>query len=133
MLFDTNVVLDLLLDREPFSTDAAHLFTQVENGRLHGYLCATTLTTIHYLVTKGLGATHATAHVKALLSLFEVAPVTRVVLESAVTAGFRDYEDAVVYEAARDVGVEVIVTRNLRDFSEAELTVLAPPTLLKML
>ncbi len=56
MLFDTNIVLDVLLDREPFATTVAELFSYVERGNLPGYVCATTLTTVYYLLTKGVGA-----------------------------------------------------------------------------
>lgn len=56
ILFDTNVVLDVLMDREPFSDAAAELFTTVEDGSGIGYLCATTLTTVYYLAGKALGA-----------------------------------------------------------------------------
>ena len=52
ILFDTNVVLDLLLEREPFATIAADLFTRVERGTLDGMVCATTLTTVHYLASR---------------------------------------------------------------------------------
>ena len=55
ILFDTNVILDVLLDREPFSTTAAKLFSKVETGEITGYVCATTITTIHYLARKVIG------------------------------------------------------------------------------
>ena len=59
ILFDTNVVLDVLLDREPFSTEAASLFSKVEIGVLSGYICATTITTIYYLARKAVGSESA--------------------------------------------------------------------------
>ncbi len=49
ILFDTNVVLDVLIDRKPFSLTASLLFSEVEKGRIEGFLCATTITTIYYL------------------------------------------------------------------------------------
>ena len=62
----------------------------------------------------------------ALLRLFDVAPVTRLVLTDALAIGFADYEDAVLHEAARHADVQVIVTRNVRDFSGAIVPVLPP-------
>lgn len=53
-LFDTNVILDVLLDREPFSDDASLLLSKVENSEIIGFICAITVTTIHYLATKAL-------------------------------------------------------------------------------
>lgn len=126
VLFDTNVVLDLLLDREPFSAPAAQLLSKVEEGELNGYLCATTLTTLHYLLHKALGPTQALAQIRTLLSLFEVAPVTRAVLEDALKLEFADFEDAVLHEAARHAGVNYIITRNLKDFKTADIVTFAP-------
>jgi predicted nucleic acid-binding protein len=61
--FDTDVVLDLLLDRQPFSTPAADLFSRVERAEIRGYLCATTVTTVHYLAAKVIGTRRARAEV----------------------------------------------------------------------
>lgn len=123
LLFDTNIVLDLLLDRPPFADAAADLFARVENGAVVGYLCGTTVTTIHYLTAKVVGSVRAEHEVGKLLSLFEVAPVNRAVLESALKAGFPDFEDAVIHEAACHIGAEAIVTRNVKDFKKATLRI----------
>lgn len=130
ILFDTNVVLDLLLDRQPFAEPAAALFARVERGEDSGYLCATTVTTIFYLASKTLGAGQARLHVKTLLELFEIAPVSRPVVEGALLAGFDDFEDAVLHEAARHADVQCIVTRNIKDFKRASLPVYMPDELL---
>ena len=90
-LFDTNVILDVLLDREPFSDDASFLLSKVENSEIIGYICATTITTIHYLAAKVLGAQAASGHIRSLLSLFVIAPVNRVVLENALSSKFEDF------------------------------------------
>ena len=63
-LFDTNVILDVLLDRVPFSNDASYLLTKVEQSEISGFVCATTLTTIHYLATKVLGSKAAGKHIQ---------------------------------------------------------------------
>lgn len=133
VLFDTNVVLDVLLDRPPFADIVAVLFVKVDQGLVRGYLCATTLTTIHYLAAKTVGTKQAEEYVKLLLNLFEVAPVTRTVLEVALQAGFADFEDAVLYEAARHAGVDAIVTRDLQDFKLAQLPVYTPTELAEIL
>lgn len=126
ILFDTNVILDVLLDREPFSDDAAFLMTLVEQSEIIGFLCATTVTTIHYLATKALGPQVASRHIETLLSLFVIAPVNRVVLEGAAASKFTDFEDAVLHESAIHVGVEYILTRNSIDFKKAKLPVFTP-------
>lgn len=133
ILFDTNVLLDVLLDREPFAVDGAFLMTKVEQSEIVGYLCATTVTTIHYLIAKALGAKEAGRHIQSLLSLFVIAPVNRAVLEQALAASFTDFEDAVLHAAACHAGVQSIVTRNVRDFSKATLPVFAPGELINAL
>lgn len=132
ILFDTNVILDVLLDREPFSTTAAQLFSKVEAGELSGYICATTVTTLHYLARKTVGTERAQKEIKKLLNLFEVAPVNRSVLEGALKARFADFEDAVIHEAAVQVEVQGIVTRNIADFKGANILLYSPEELLKM-
>jgi len=126
VLFDTNVVLDVLLDREPFAPVSMRLFSKVEAGEIGGWICATTVTTIHYLASKEIGAVRARGAVETLLSLFEVASVNRVVLESALRSGFDDFEDAVIHEAARHVVADAIITRDVHGFERATLRVYAP-------
>lgn len=133
VLFDTNVVLDVLLDRESFADDAALLLAKVEQSEISGFICATTVTTIHYLATKTLGPKAAAKHIKELLSLFAIAPVNRVVVEDAVAAKFADFEDAVLWAAASHAGAKYIVTRNIGDFKNAILPVFEPREFLNAL
>jgi predicted nucleic acid-binding protein len=130
VLFDTNVVLDVLLAREPHAATAAQLFALVERGEMQGAVCATTVTTIHYLAVRALGPKVAQKHLRQLLSLFGVAPVTGEVVTSALDLGFPDFEGAVVHEAARACGAVAIVTRNAKDFAKASLPILSPVELL---
>lgn len=125
-LFDTNVVLDVLLDREPFSTEASLLLSKVERSEIIGFICATSVTTIHYLVAKALGRKAAAQHIHSLLSLFVIAPVNGVVLENAVDSKFADFEDAVLHEAACHAGAKYLVTRNIKDFKNAKIPVFEP-------
>lgn len=131
VLFDTNVVLDDLLDRQPFASDAAKLTASVEQGRIHGILCATTVTTIYYFLSRELGDTPARTHIATLLRLFEIAPADIEVLSDAFNLDFADYEDAVLHEAATRAEAEAIVTRNERDFRNASLQIYAPDELLR--
>ena len=97
------------------------------------YLCSTTVTAVYYLASKAIGPQKATAETRKLLTLFEIAPVHRVVLEKALHAGFNDFEDAVIHEAACHVGVDAIVTRNLKDFKKARVPVYSSDEMLKLL
>ncbi len=133
ILFDTNIVLDLLMDRLPYSDAAAELFSKVEDGTIIGCLCGTTITTVFYLAAKTVGTARAREEIGKLLSLFDVAPVNRQVLESALVLDFSDFEDAVIHEAACHVGADAIVTRNQRDFRKSGVTVYTPEEMAKVL
>jgi predicted nucleic acid-binding protein len=126
-------VLDLLVDRAPYADSAAMLFAAVEQGEIVGCLCGTTVTTIHYLVAKARGRTCARDAVSKLLALFEIAPITRPVLEEALVQDFDDFEDAVITQAARHVGAQAIVTRNGRDFLCNDLSICTPDELINTL
>ncbi len=130
---DTNVVLDLLLYRTPHAKAAAKIFSLIERNVLSGYLCATTLTTVHYLATRVVGRERSLEEIGKLLRLFEVAPVNRAVLQGALEAeGFLDFEDAVLHESARQVDADALVTRNETDFRKAALAVYGPNELINV-
>jgi predicted nucleic acid-binding protein len=126
VLFDTNVVLDVLLDRPPHAEPAVALVARVHEGELHGLLGATTLTTIHYLTQKARGAAVARQAVADLLALFDVAPVTRAVLEEALDLAVPDFEDAVLTAAGRAAGAEAVVTRDPTGFRGGTLRIYTP-------
>lgn len=130
VLFDTNVILDVLLDREPHADVATRLLSLVDQGRLEGVVCATTMTTIHYLASKAVGEKKAARYVTELLGMFSVAAVDGDVLDSALALGFSDFEDAVLHEAASASGALAIVTRNEKDFAAASLPIFNPHELL---
>ena len=130
VLFDTNVVLDHLLEREPFVDSAEQLLSLVDSGRIDGVICSTTATTIHYLASKAVGAPAAMEYLRKLLAIFDVACVDREVLLRALDAGFSDFEDAVLHEAACNIGAAAIVTRNGKDFAKSTLPVFGPAELL---
>ena len=133
VLVDTNVVLDVLLDRKPFAEAATQVFALVEESKIEGFLCATTVTTIDYLLAQALVPTKARETLHRLLNLFEIAPVNRPVLEQALHSDISDFEDAVLEQAGRLVGADVIVTRNLKDFQIFTITVFDPLELISAL
>lgn len=132
-MFDTNVILDVFLERLPFAEPAAHLLVQAERGQIQGFACATSVTTIFYLARKSLGRAGAHRQVADLLSILDVAPVNRPVLERAARSGIDDFEDAVIVESARQVDARVILTRNERDFARSPIPVHSPIALTALL
>ena len=126
ILFDTNVVLDVLLDRQPHVEASAAVWAAVETGVTEGLLAAHAVTTIHYLVRKELGIIKARRIVSAILRVFGVAAVNAAVLQEALQLSFPDFEDAVTAAAARLAGCECIVTRDPRGFRGSPVRSLTP-------
>jgi predicted nucleic acid-binding protein len=133
VLFDTDVVLDLLLDRAPFAADAAALFELHERGRIDGYVSGITVVNVFYVTRKLKGMETARLAVGELLKALGVCPVDGNVLGIARGLPFSDYEDAVQHACAEAGGLGAIVTRNLEDYKNAVLPVFSPDGLLKHL
>lgn len=126
VVLDTNVVLDLLLERDPFCQQATAIFSLAERGSLNAALCATTITTIDYLLSQSMTKKQSRKVIENLLELFEVCPVNRAVLQSATLSPINDFEDAVLHESARLSNCQAIITRNGKDFKKATLAILDP-------
>jgi predicted nucleic acid-binding protein len=126
LLLDVNVMLDVLLDRRPFADAASAVWALVERGVAEGYISAHAITTLHYLNARDVGAVTARETADALLTVFDVAPVDRSVLNAALALGWNDFEDAVTAAAARRAQCDVIVTRNPKDFRRSPVRVLTP-------
>ncbi len=133
IMFDTNIILDVLLNRAPFSTDAILLFSQVENGKIKGLIASTTVTTIFYLSSKILGKSAAKKAIHALLKLFEVSAINHRVIAEALDLNFSDFEDAVLYQSACHAEAAGIVTRDPKGFKKSTLPIYTPSELLKSL
>jgi len=129
VLFDTNIILDVLLNRHPFVELSASLVSLVESKKIDGYLCATTITTIDYLVAKSSGKGQARVSIQKLLSIFSIAEVNKEVLFLSTESKFTDFEDAVQHYAGKLVQVDSIVTRNQNDFKRSEYPVYSPQEL----
>ena len=127
------MALDLLLAREPFVQPAAKIFALTEQSELESCLCATTVTTVDYLLSQVLDKSEARAALHRLLELFEIAPVNRPVIEEARQSRIKDFEDAVIERAAHLVGAQAIVSRDTKGFKHSIVKALDPPELLAFL
>ena len=119
-------MLDVLLARKPFAQPAEEIFSLVEQSRVEGYLCATTITTVDYLLTRSLTAKQVREVLWNLMKLFGIAPVNRPVIEEALHSDIKDFEDAVIEQAGRLAGAEAVITRNSKDFKKSTLKILDP-------
>lgn len=126
VLFDTNVLLDVFLDRESFFEASSQVLALAERRKIEGWLCGTTVTTVYYLLSKALSRKKAEKHIKELFKIFDISNINRVVLEDALESKFSDYEDAVIYQSAVHAKLEAILTRNQVDFQKSNLPVYSP-------
>jgi predicted nucleic acid-binding protein len=134
VLVDTNIVLDFLLQREPFSQDAELLFQAIDSGQVIGYVTATTLTDIFYISRKHtLSIEQARQAVSETLTVMVICPVNRAVLESAFKSGLADFEDAVQIFCAVEQGLDAILTRDAKGFLSSSIPVLSIQELLQRL
>jgi predicted nucleic acid-binding protein len=133
ILFDTNVVLDVLLDRQPHVEASAAAWAAVETGISEGLLAAHAVTTIHYLIRKEMGTVKARRILSAILRVFGVAAVDGVVVQEALQLPFSDFEDAVTAAAARLAGCECIVTRDPKGFRGSPVRSLIPEAVTALL
>lgn len=133
VLFDINVLLDVLLRREPHFAASAAALDAVARGLVEGYLAAHAVTTIAYLVQRQVGRTAARAALVDLLARLRIAAVTESGVRLALGGAMADFEDAVTYAAALEVGADAIVTRNVADFTDSGVPAVLPEVFLARL
>lgn len=133
ILFDTNVILDVLLDRQPHVEASSTAWAAIETGRATGMLAAHAVTTIHYLVRKERGSILAKRTITAILRVFGVAAVGHEVIEEALQLSCPDFEDAVTAASARLAGCEGIVTRDPKGFRGSPVRCYTPNAIIPLL
>ena len=128
LLIDVNVVLAVLLERQPHAAASAALWARLEQGGGEGLLPAHAVTTIYYLAERARGASFAQRTVSDLLSVFRVAGVDEKIIRQALGLGWGDFEDAVCAACAAAEGCDAIVTRDPAGFRGAPVPVVDPAT-----
>lgn len=132
VFLDTNIVIDLLDKREPFYLSAVRLFTLAYQKKITLFVSPMTYATASYLLRK-----HGKEGMKLLLrnlrQLSQITIADENVVDAAMASSFNDYEDALQYYSALTKKVDVIVTRNVKDFTSARIPVLLPEELLAQL
>ena len=132
-LIDTNVIVDVLEQREPFFADSSRVLDRAERGEYSAWLCATTVTTVFYLVRRHLGTEEAVERLRDLTAICAVAAVNHSVIAAALGSRITDFEDAVLDHAAVTAGADCIVTRNEPDFRHSSLLIYSPSQFLSVL
>ena len=126
VLFDLNIVLDVVQRREPFYQMSAAALSIAVRGDAQGVFPCHGVTTVHYLVSRYADKRRADELVDWLCNRFEIGAAGRRECARARSLPFADFEDAVVCAVAEACGCDGIVTRNLGDFSESPIRSLSP-------
>jgi predicted nucleic acid-binding protein len=127
VLIDTNIVLDILLQREPHYKDAARIIVLSEKGYIQSFLSASAVTDIFYIARKELNdKATALGLLKNILKTIHIAAVTESSIHEALDLEWNDFEDSVQYVAGQSISAEYIITRNPKDFAGSEIKVLSP-------
>lgn len=133
ILIDTNVVLDVALERQPHLVLSEQVLLHVEQGTLEGYISASTFTDLYYLICRARGRDWALNFLTRLLTFCHIATVDQTIITNALAANFGDLEDGVQHETAIANQLAAIVTRNTQDFPSDVLQILTPAALLQQL
>ncbi len=133
LFLDTNVLLDVLAQREPWVQDSATLLALVDSGKIRGFVATHTITTVHYMLSKHLSRERATAALVELIGLISIATVDALVIQKGLSLGWHDFEDAVQAVCALEIEADYFVTRNPQDFSALSIPVVTPSDVLQYL
>ena len=133
VLFDSDVILDVLAQRQPFVIASARALNTVTQKLVQGYVSGHAVTNIFYILRRQVGTDAARELLARLLERIQVASVTDGVIRQALESSIKDFEDAVTSAAANAIGLEVIVTRNTSDFAASSVPAMPPEDFLAML
>jgi predicted nucleic acid-binding protein len=126
ILLDTNVVLDVAINRQPFYQAAARILDASDFGRIHLFITASSATDLYYVLRKEKGRQAGLGFIKRLLECVDACSVDKGILIVALDSGFRDFEDAVQNAAAIESQIDIIVTRDKADYRTSPLTIQTP-------
>ncbi len=131
---DTNIVIDVLTNRKPFSEYGQRLFDLAYKEQIKLYISAVSYTTIYYYIRKSSSShTKTIAILKELEQFIETTDVTKDTVQKALNSDFKDFEDAIQYYSAHLKSIDAVVTRNPKDYKKSKLLVLSPEETLAIL
>ncbi len=132
VLIDTDVILDFFFDRKPFSIYATEILNLCEKNKLNGFTTPVIISNVYHLLRKTAKHDIIVEKIKQLLSIIEIITMDKSAVLNALNSEFKDFEDALQNFSAIENGeINIILTRNIKDFKKSELAILTPETYLK--
>ena len=133
VLIDSDVILDSFFDREPFVEYSTVILSMCESGKISGFLTPLIFSNVYYLLRRTAKHEKVIEKLKQLLKITKVLQMDRNVIEKALNSKFKDFEDALQnYSAVNNGNIDLILTRNLKDYKKSELGVFTPETYIKL-
>ena len=126
IFLDTNILLDVIAQREPFYGPAALIWGMAESGKARGLVSAISFNNVYYIVRRFAGRARAMEAVEILRDIFDVVPVNRRIIDAAIESGMGDFEDAIQCQCASRAKARYLITRNPKDFPAAGPPVVSP-------
>ena len=123
---DTDVILDFLLDREPFSEASTILFSMGDQGKIKLYSSGLVFSNCYYILRKISTHQKVIEKLTLLASFMDFTLINKQVILDALQSSFRDFEDALQNASASTSGLNILLTRNTKDYRQSELSVLTP-------
>jgi len=133
LFLDTNVVLDLLGEREPFYESAAKIATLADKGKVHLVVSALSYSTVFYLLAKFEDKQVAKEKLRKLKVIVKTSDSTDKVIDKGLSSKFSDFEDTLQYHCAINMDCNIFITRNEKDFRDAAIAVMTPDEFLTSL
>ena len=131
ILIDTNIIIDVLANREGFAEHAAQLFRLCEVGQVQGHVYALSIANIVYIMRKELDHSKIEEIIEKIDAIFTIVDMKADDLKKAMALPFDDYEDALQSVCASRIKAVYIVTRNLKDFKNSKIPAIKPAELLE--
>lgn len=132
ILIDTEVILDFFFDREPFAEFATEVLNRCEEKKINGYTTAVIICNVYYLLRKTANHQLVIEKIKQLLNIIEITEMNKAVVVEALNSEFKDFEDALQnFTAVQNGKINIVLTRNVKDFKKSALDVMTSETYLK--
>jgi len=126
LFLDTNVMLDLLGERDPFYISVAKIATLADKRSLQIIVSALSYATISYFLTKYDGLEKTKVKLRKFKVISEICELDELIIEKGLNSEFSDFEDSLQYYSALRTECDIIITRNGKDFKKSEIPVMSP-------
>ncbi len=133
LYIDSDIILDMLLQREPFYKFAEILVQDRQINQVHLSTSALVIANVNYLLTKKAGAARSKDAIRHVINLIDVLPFEKQAIEHALSSRFTDFEDAIQHHIAIKNNCDAIITRNIKDYKQATIPVLTAEQFLRTL